>query len=251
VPDPNISDPKNTYMNSKEKIKNLYVTGAFSAFIVILLTILDIIIGSKTGGDLTTIPLTAVDKFSQFQENKVLGLYNLDLLNLTVSFFFIPTFVALYLALKNDNEPFSLLSLIIFAIGTTIFITNNAALSMLDLSQKYQIAETIEQRNIFVAAGEALLSKGAHGSIGVFPGFVLITFSELLISLAMLKGVMFTKATAYFGIFGTTLLLIYLFLVTFVPSSKEYAMLLAAPGGILSLLWMILFTIRLFKLSNK
>lgn len=238
-------------MNSKEKIKTIYLTGAFTATIVILLTILDIIIGSTTGGDLTAIPLTAADKFSQIQENKLLGLYNLDLLNLTVSLIFIPTFVALYLALKNDNEPFSLLSLIIFAIGTTIFISNNAALSMLDLSQKYQTVETIEQKNVFAAAGEALLSKGAHGSIGVFPGFVLITFSELLISLAMLKGVMFSKATAYFGIFGTTLLLIYLILVTFVPSSKEFAILLAAPGGILSLIWMILFTFRLFKLSSK
>jgi drug/metabolite transporter superfamily protein YnfA len=132
-----------------------------------------------------------------------------------------------------------------------VFITNNAALSMLDLSQKFQTTETIEQKNVFAAAGEALLSKGAHGSIGVFPGFVLITLSELLISLAMLKGVMFSKATAYFGIFGTTLLFIYLILVTFVPSSKEFAILLAAPGGILSLIWMILFTFRLFKLSNK
>jgi drug/metabolite transporter superfamily protein YnfA len=238
-------------MNSKEKIQNLYLTGAFTAAIVILLTILDIIIGSATGGDLTNIPLTAVDKFSQIQENKLLGLYNLDLLNLTVSLIFIPTFIALYLALRNDNEPFSLLSLIIFVIGTTVFITNNAALSMLDLSQKFQTTETIEQKNVFAAAGEALLSKGAHGSIGVFPGFVLITLSELLISLAMLKGVMFSKATAYFGIFGTTLLFIYLILVTFVPSSKEFAILLAAPGGILSLIWMILFTFRLFKLSNK
>lgn len=238
-------------MNSKAKIKNLYLTGAVTAIIVILLTILDIIAGSATGGDLTAIPLTTTDKFSQLQQNKLLGLYNLDLLNLIVSLFFIPTFVAICLALKNENEAFSLLSLIIFAIGTTVFITNNAALSMLELSQKFQTAETIEQRNIFAAAGEALLSKGAHGSIGVFPGFVLITFSELLISLAMLKGVMFSKATAYFGIFGTTLLLIYLIMVTFVPSSKELAILLAAPGGILSLIWMILFTIRLARLSNK
>ncbi len=232
-------------------MKNIYLTGAITAAIVILLTILDIIIGSATGGDLTAIPLTAADKFSQLQEHKLLGLYNLDLLNLTVSLFFIPAFVALYLALKNDNEPFSLLSLIIFAVGTTVFITNNAALSMLDLSQKYQTAETIEQRNAFAAAGEALLSKGAHGSIGVFPGFVLITLSELLISLVMLKGVIFSKATAWFGISGTTLLLIYLILVTFVPSSKEYAIMLAAPGGILSLIWMIIFTIRLFRLSDK
>jgi hypothetical protein len=158
---------------------------------------------------------------------------------------------ALYLALRNDNEPFAILSLIIFAIGTTVFIANNAALSMLDLSQKYQTATTSEQVSLLASSGEALLAKGSHGSLGVFPGFFLITFSELLISLTMLKGVIFSKATAYLGISGTTLLIVYLILVTFVPSTKEKAILLAAPGGILSIIWMILFTIRLFKLARK
>jgi drug/metabolite transporter superfamily protein YnfA len=237
-------------MNSKEKIKNIYLAGALTSLIVILLTILDIIIGSITGGDLTAIPITSAEKFAQLQEHHMLGLYNLDLMNLIVSIFFIPTFVALYLSIKNDNEPFGLLSLIIFTIGTTVFIINNAALPMLDLSHKYQTAESIEQKNLFAAAGEALLAKGAHGSLGVLPGFILVTLSELLISLAMIKGVMFSKATAFFGILGTTLLLIYIILVTFYPLSKEYATLFAAPGGILSLIWMILFTVRLFKLSK-
>ncbi|HEX2970041.1 MAG TPA: DUF4386 family protein [Bacteroidales bacterium] len=236
-------------MNSKEKTRKIYLTGALTSLIVILLTVLDIIIGTSTGGDLTAIPLTSTDKFIQLQEHELSGLYNLDLLNLVISLFFIPTFIALYIGLRTDNEPLGILSLIVFTIGTTVFITNNAALPMLELSHKYQIAGP-DQKNIYAAAGEALLAKGAHGSFGVLPGFVLITLSELLISLAMIKGIMFSKATAYFGVSGTTLLLIYLILVTFNPSSKEFAMLLAAPGGILSLIWMILFTVRLFKLSK-
>lgn len=238
-------------MNTNEKTKNLFLTGAITAVIVILLTILDIFIGSATGGDLTAIPLTSVDKFMQLQEFKFSGLYNLDLLNLTVSVIFIPVFVSLYLSLRNDNEPLALLSLIIFTIGTTVFITNNAALAMLDLSQKYQSAATPDESTLIAAAGEALLAKGTHGSLGVFPGFVMITVSELLISLVMLKGAVFSKTTAWFGISGTALLIVYLILVTFIPSSQEKAILLAAPGGILSLIWMILFTKRLFKLSAK
>jgi drug/metabolite transporter superfamily protein YnfA len=187
----------------------------------------------------------------QLQEYKLSGLYNLDFLNLIVSVIFIPVFVALYISLRNDDEPSALFSLIIFIIGTSVFITNNAALPMLDLSQKYQAAATPDQSAFIASAGEALLTKGTHGSLGVFPGFALIILSEFLISVVMLRGVIFSKATALFGISGTILLMIYLILVTFIPSSKETAMILAAPGGILSLIWMILFTIRLFKLASK
>lgn len=238
-------------MNTKDKIKTLCFTGAVATTVVILLTLLDIFIGSSTGGDLTAIPLSSADKLIQLQSDKFSGLYNLDLLNLTVSVIFIPAFVTLYLVLRNDNEPFALLALIVFTIGTTVFITNNAALSMLDLSEKFQSAPSPDQKALIAAAGEALLAKGAHGSLGVFPGFVLITFSELLISVVMLKGIIFSRTTALFGIAGTSLLVVYLILVTFVPSAKEKAIMLAAPGGILSMIWMILFTIRLFRLSRR
>jgi len=237
-------------MNTEEKFNKIYLTGAIASVIVICLTLLDIIFGSISGGDLLMIPQLAVDKFTQLQENKLIGLYNLDLLNLIVSVIMIPVFLALYFALKNEDNSFAMLALIIFSIGTTVFIANNAALPMLDLNQKYNAATTEDQSAFFAAAGEALISKGAHGSIGAFPGFILITLSELIISLIMLQTRIFTKATAYIGLSGITLLFIYLILVTFVPSAKVFAMLLAAPGGILSIVWMVLYTQKLFHLAK-
>jgi drug/metabolite transporter superfamily protein YnfA len=237
-------------MNSEEKIKRIYFLGAVTTSIVICLTLLDIIIGSIAGGDLSMIPQSAVDKFIQLQENKWLGLYNLDLLNLVVSVIMIPGFLALYFALKNEDSSFALLSLITFTIGTTVFISNNSALPMLDLSQKYFSATTEDQSIFFAAGAEALIAKGAHGSFGVFPGFILITLSEVFISFLMLQTRIFSKATSYIGISGTILLLIYLIIVTFVPSAKPIAIILAGPGGILSLIWMIMFSIKLFKLAK-
>lgn len=237
-------------MDSEEKIKRIYFLGAVTAIIVICLTVLDIIIGSITGGDLSLIPQSAVDKFIQLQDYKWLGLYNLDLLNLLISVIMIPTFLALYLALKPGNSSFALLSMIIFVTGTTVFISNNSALPMLDLSQKYFSATTEDQSILFAAGAEALIAKGAHGCFGVFPGFVLITLSEVFISILMLQTGIFTKATAYIGISGTILLLVYLIIVTFIPSAKPVAIIIVAPGGILSLVWMILFTLKLFRLSR-
>lgn len=45
-------------------------------------------------------------------------------------------------------------------------------------------------------------------------------------------------------------LIVYLILVTFVPAVETAAMMIAAHGGLLSLAWMIMFTIRLFKLGR-
>ena len=47
---------------------------------------------------------------------------------------------------------------------------------------------------------------------------------------------------------GGSLLIVYLLLISFVPDIEKAAMIIAAPGGLLSLAWMIMFTIRLFKI---
>jgi hypothetical protein len=237
-------------MNTEEKIKKIYMTGAIASAIVICLTLIDLLIGSIFGGDLSSIPQMAVDKFAQLQENKLLGLYNLDLLNFIISIIMIPAFVAIFFTLKDEDSSFSLLALIIFSIGTTVLIANNAALPMLDLSQKYNSATTEDQSAFFAAAGEALIAKGAHGTAGVFPGFVLITLSELLISFIMLKTRIFSRVTAYIGIIGTALILVYLIIITFAPAAKGSAMIIVAPGGVLSLVWMVMYTRKLFHLAK-
>lgn len=63
----------------------LYKTGAATACLVILGTILDIIIGTMLGGDLSEIPKTAVERYEQFQSSTLLGLYNLDFVLLSLA----------------------------------------------------------------------------------------------------------------------------------------------------------------------
>jgi hypothetical protein len=66
----------------------------------------------------------------------------------------------------------------------------------------------------------------------------------------MIKTRVFSKATGYIGLSGTTLLLIYLVLITFVPAAKASAMIIVAPGGILSIIWMIMYTRKLYLLAK-
>lgn len=230
--------------------KSVYIFGGVAAILSLVAVVVDIVIGSSTGGNLSQLPQTAVERFSQFQQNAWLGLYNLDLLNAVNQLISIPVYFALYTALRKTNKPYAMFGLILFLLGTTIFVANNTALPMLELSNKYAAADE-PQKAMFAAAGEAMLARGEHGSLGAFFSFLLPTLSALIFSLVMLGGNVFSKANAYVGILGNALMLIYIVLVTFAPTVKDMAMAFAMPGGLLLLVWMILFTIRLFTLENS
>jgi hypothetical protein len=162
----------------------------------------------------------------------------------------IPAYFALYTAHRRTNKPYVLLAWTIFLLGTTIFVANNAALPMFELSQKYAVANEV-QKSLLAAAGESMLARGAHGSLGVFFSFFLPTLAALAMSIVMLQGKIFSKVNAYLGIIGNALMLVYVVSVTFVPSVKETAVVFAMPGGLLLIAWMVMFTIRLFKLGTS
>jgi hypothetical protein len=121
---------------------------------------------------------------------------------------------------------------------------------MLELSHQYSIAPTDAERLTLEAAGAALLARGAHGSLGAFMGFFLSSVGTLLMGLAMLKGKVFTRVTAWVGIVGITLLIIYTLGVTFVPEVEMAMMAFAMPGGILMMAWNVLVARKLFQMSK-
>jgi len=238
-------------MNNEVQWNSIYILGGIATIVSLIGIVLDVIIGSVTGGNLSALPQTAVDRFAQFQTNPLLGLYNLDLLNIINQMILIPAYFALYAAHRKTNMAYALLALIVFLVGSTIFVTTNTALPMLELSHKYTATTTESQKTLLAAAGEAMLARGTHGSLGVFIGFMLPNIAGLVMSFVMLTGKVFSKVTSYFGIFGSALILLYLVLVTFAPNIKDMATAFAMPGGLLSMAWMVMFTIRLFQISRK
>ena len=230
--------------------KSIYTVGGVFTVISLIAIILDIIIGTATGGDLSALPQTAIERFAQLQATPLLGLYNLDLLNTVNQLLMVPVYFALYAAHRKANNAYSLLSLIIFLIATTIFVTSNTALPMLELSEKYATATSESHKTLLAAAGEAMLARGEHGSLGVFFGFLLPNVAGLIMSFVMLNAKVFSEINAYFGIAGNILISVYVLLVTFAPGIKEMATAFAMPGGLLLLAWTTLFMIRLFQLGS-
>jgi hypothetical protein len=64
-------------------------------------------------------------------------------------------------------------------------------------------------------------------------GFFLSSIGTLLMGLAMLAGRVFSRVTAWVGIVGITLLMVYTVGSTFLSEPGEAMMVVAMPGGLL------------------
>jgi hypothetical protein len=230
--------------------RDIYLIGGCAALLAFGGNLFDVIFGSISGGNLTELPQTAIERFSEFHLNWFLGLYHLDLLNTIISIIMISVFFALFAVHRKTNPAYAAFAMILCFIGTTIFVSTNTALPMLDLSNKYYSAIDEAQKVLIAAAGEAMLVRGAHGSLSVFIGFSFSTIASLCMAFVMLQGKVFSKIVAYFGIIGNTLLLIYIILVTFVPKIQSIAVAIAAPGGLLALAWIFMVGFKLIKIGH-
>jgi hypothetical protein len=122
---------------------------------------------------------------------------------------------------------------------------------MYELSHKYFATSIESQKAFYASAGEAMLARGTHGSSGIFIGFFIPNIVGLIMSIVMLKAGVFSKINSWLGIIGSILIMLYIILVNFVPGVKTMAAAFAMPGGILLLVWMIMYTIRLLRLSRQ
>jgi len=248
-----MAHPKENRLENDQNSRwnGIYLLGGIAIILGLIGIVLDIVFGSITGGNVAALPQTAVDRFTQFQSNPLLGLYNLDLLNAVNQIILIPGYFAIFAALRRANLPAASLGLIIFLVGSTVFITNNTALPMWELSHKYTAAASDANKLLFSAAGEAMLARGMHGSAGAFPGFMLPNIGSLILAAAMLDGKVFSRLSGVIGMTGSALLLAYIILVTFQPSVKSIAMAVSMPGGLLMMAWLVIITIKLFRLAKS
>jgi hypothetical protein len=230
---------------------NLYKLGGSAALFSILVALTDIALTFFPAGAKPPGTMTAVDWFGLFQENWFFGLRNLGLLpnilNLSLS---IPIFLALYDAHKHSNKAYASLALVISLVGTAIYLSNNAAFPMLALSARYEAATTNTQRALLTAAGEAVLARGEDFTPGAFMGFLFSEIAMIVMALVMLRGGIFSKATAYAGILGSFFLTIFTIWSTFIPLFFEISMIFALIGGLLSITWYTLTARRFFQLGS-
>ena len=232
--------------------KWVYKLGAAAALTAMLANLLDVLLGFGSTEMVTYGTKSAVDWFAVYQVSWFQGVYGLGILNIVYMLAMLPLYFALLGAHFERQAIAAALATILFVTAISIYISNNAAIPLLVLSNKYWLANTDMQRSALAAAGEAVLSRGEDFTAGSFVGISLSGVAAICISLVMLRGGIFGKVNAWIGIVGFTFLSLFAMIATFIPSLYQIAFyFLASIGGILALLWFSLTARRLFQLASQ
>jgi hypothetical protein len=187
-------------------------------------------------------PSTVIDYFTLFQNNKLLGLLDLDLLLIVDNVLLILIYLALYTVLRRANESFMAIALIFGLVGAVLhFASREATFTMLSLSDQYAAATTDAQRAMLLAAGQAMLT--IYNGTAFDMSYVLSGVVLLIISVVMLRSNIFSKGTAYVGILMGVLMLV-------PPTVGTIGLLLSLISLVPTLIWLILIARKLFQLGQ-
>lgn len=230
---------------------HLYWLGGVTALVVVLLGLLDVVSTFLPTAVQETRGLAAADWFKLCEGNWFEGLRNLGLLNVLNDTLAIPTFLAILAVHRKTDKGYAALAVVLWIVGTAIYVANNPAVPMFVLSAKYAAATTEAQRSLLSAAGETVLALGEDFTPGAFIGFLLPEIAGLIISCVMWRGKVFSKGAAIAGILGLGAMLIYTALITFVPALFDAALALATVGGLSSLAWYVMIARKLFQLGRS
>lgn len=232
----------NVYQNNNEPVdpkwKVLYRTGGIAAVATVVLILTTIIIYPIW----PYLPGTTATEniFEIIQSNRLGGMISLDILLLISNLIGILLFLALYVSLKQVNESFALIALVLGVFATMLIIHARPIFEVLSLSDQYAAAVTDAAKNHYLAAGEAILShfNGTAFKVNTFLGGL----SLLLCSLLMVRSASFSKPTAYVGI-ATNLAVCAFFL----PVVGTVLLFLSVPGY---LIWNMQLARHFFKMTK-
>lgn len=227
----------------------LYRIGAVVAAIAIAATVFDIVLSMLPGWGGATTPASAAAWLQQLATTPLLGLRNLDLLNVGVSIMSLPMYLALHAMLRDRQPGPALIGTVIAVVGATLFAASNAALPMLGLARQYAAAAGTADRAPLLAAANSLLARGAHGSLGALPGFLLSEIGTLLVALGMARASDARGLAGWVGVTGAGALIAYSLVATFGAVPADKLTLLAAPGGLMVLAWQVAVVRRLASLG--
>jgi hypothetical protein len=173
------------------------------------------------------------------QEGWLAGLMSLDGGYLLANLFVLPWFLVLYVTLREVDEGWALVALVLGLIGLLCLPLARPLPEMFAISEQYAAATTEAGRAMYQATGEAMMSH-FHG-MAYHTHYVLGSLSLLISAILMLRSRVYSKALAWVGIVTNVVVF-----GLYVPVVGTYLSLLSALGY---LLWCILFGLRLYQLG--
>jgi hypothetical protein len=184
---------------------------------------------------------TAIDWFALFQDNRLVGLLDMDLLLVADNLLLVPIFLALYVLLRGDGESLTVIAIALGFLGIVFFIASNPAFEMLSLSDQHAAATTDAQRAIFVAAGEAMVAAWQGSTFQV--AYLLGSVAGIGVGVLMLRSAVFSNLAGWMAILGNAV-----GLGLYVPVVGVY---ISVFSVLFLEVWYILIALRLLQLGKR
>ncbi len=223
--------------------KSLYRAGSIAALTQLACTLFMFVVLSALGAE----PTTAAEYFSVLQQNRLVGLLRLDFASLINVLLYAVTAFGIYAALKRKHEVYAALATALIFLGIALAVSVHSAFSMIYLSDQYAAATTSAQKDqLLIAAQMMIASDWWHSTGGILAG-VFMQGGMALMSCIMLRGRVFSKATAYTGILATGLDFVHVLVGLVLPS---FGIALLSIGGLFYLAWFPLLARDFHRLSQ-
>lgn len=214
----------------------LYRIGGYAALLMFVLIPIQIVIFIAWPP-----PQTVADYFTLFQQNRLLGLLDLDLLLIVDNLLSIPLYLALYIALRRKSESFVLIATVLGLLSITLYlVSREATFSMLTLSNQYTAAAAEAQRQIFLAAGQVMLVS-YNGTVFNI-SYILGAAALIILSVIMLQSNLFSKAIVYLGLAAN--------IIAFGLYIPTVGIFISVISVVFLWAWDLLIALRLLRLGN-
>jgi hypothetical protein len=234
--------------SNEKQWQKMYLIGAVSSFTAMLVMIAEIFITALPDG--APVQLTMTKLLEMYNRNWFMGMRYMGLMNIFASTLLIPVFISLYGVHRKTNRLFAPIALIISLIGYIIFMSDNVAFPILELSRKYSLSDSESEKMMILSAVEALFAKGASHTPGTFPGFFIGQIASIFFCIVIISGKIFKKKTGIIGLIAFIFLLIFEIVASFIKSLFNQAMIFAVIGGISAIIWYILVGLELINASK-
>lgn len=198
----------------------------------------------------TSAPTTVNEWFDLLQSSPFVGLLLLNAFDFVNYALVGLIFFGVFTALRDSSKTAMTVSIVLAIAGISVYFASNHSFSLLALSRRYATLSSSAQQSILQAAGQGLLAASDQATFGNGPywAFTLITVSGCVTSFSMLRGEVFSRTTAWFGIVANALGLVYCITLSFSPLLSAIAVAASAP---FLLVWYILIAIRLLRLRRS
>jgi hypothetical protein len=212
--------------------RSLYRMGAVAALLSLLIIPLSVL-------TFFIWPLFPDNILDVIQESWLAGIMSLDAGYLAGNLFVLPFFLVLYVTLREVDEGWALVALVLGLMGLLCLPIARPIPEMFAISEKYAAASTEAERAIYQATGHGMLSH-FHG-MAYHTHYILGSLSLLISSVLMLRSTMYGKALAWVGVVTNVVVF-----GLYVPVVGTYISMFSVLGYVI---WCVMLGLRLYRLG--